>query len=80
MVNIERQTSHIKHQMTIAKSNFSDQSEPLLLTKAGPKTSNWIKSAGKQIERPNQEEDWSNQRLNNQQIFQGLHQSKIRDP
>ena len=53
---------------TITNSNFSNQSETLVfffsfdLTEAGPKTSNWIKLPGKQIEIPNQEEHWSNQK------------------
>ena len=67
--------AHIPHKKQQLQTAFDFD-----LTKSGPKTSNWIKLPGKQLERPNQENDWSNQRWNNPQIFQGLHQSKIRDP
>ena len=68
--------SHIKQQMAIATTISSCFSFDI--TKAGP--INWIKLSGKQIERSNQELEKLNQRWNNQQIFQELHQSKIRDP
>ena len=78
--NIKRQTS-IPHQTTNGNSKPQFRScFSFDTTKAGPKTSNWIKLPGKQNERPNQELEKSNQRWNNQQIFQELHQSKIRDP
>ena len=85
MANSKWQISHIKKQqlrtaiLVINQKHFYS-SFSFNLTKAGFKTSDLIKLPGKQIERPNQEEDWSNQRWNNQQIFQELLQSKIRDP
>ena len=80
--NSKHQTENITLRTTILVINQKHFCSCLSfdLTKAGPKTSNWIKLPGKQIERPNQGEDWSNQRWNKQQIFQGLHQSKIRGP
>ena len=93
--NIKHQTSNTKHQIPNTKhqtpntkhQTTNGNSKPQFrscfsfdTTKAGSKTSNWIKLSGKQIERPNQELEKLNQRWNNQQIFQELHQSKIRDP
>ena len=91
--NIKHQISNgkhqtnIKHQTSIPNQTTNGNSKPQFpscssfdTTKACPMTSNWIKLSGKQIERPNQELEKLNQRWNNQQIFQELHQSKIRDP
>ena len=70
-VSNKQQTANGKHSTSktaIANSNSSYQSKTLFscfsfdLTKAVPKTSSWIKLPDKQLERPNQEEDWSNQR------------------
>ena len=84
--NIKRETSN-KYQTSIPNQTTNGNSKPQFpscssfdTTKACPMTSNWIKLSGKQIERSNQELEKLNQRWNNQQIFQELHQSKIRDP
>ena len=87
-LNTKHQVPNTKHQTPNSKQQTTNgNSKPQFrfcfsfdTTKAGPKTSNWIKLSGKQIERPNQELEKLNQRWNNQQIFQELHQSMIRDP
>ena len=94
--NIKHQTSNTKHQIPNSKhqtpntkhQTTNGNSKPQFRScfsfdkqKQVPRLAiNWIKLSGKQIERPNQELEKLNQRWNNQQIFQELHQSKIRDP